>query len=56
MDVGQFSETGADAVNDGAACNDFLDDFARSIDRLLGRGCDLDGFVIEGDAGDLRER
>ena len=50
------SEAGADTVNDSTACSDLLDHAARSTDRLLGRGGDLDGFASESNLGDFRER
>ena len=56
VNVGQLSEAGADTVNDSALCNDLLDHAARSTDRLLGRGCDLDGFMGESNLANFRER
>ncbi len=54
--VGQLSEAGADTVNDGAPRDDLLHHSARSTDRFLGRGCDLDWLMGESDLGDFRQR
>ena len=56
MHVGQLSEAGADAVNDRALLTISSTTLREHADRLLGRGCDLDGLMGESNLGDFRER
>jgi hypothetical protein len=56
MDVGQFSETGAYAVDDAALGDNFLDHSAGGMDSRVRRGPDLDGVARIGDVRNLRER
>src|SRR5436309_519075 len=53
MHLGQATEPGVDAVDDGIACHDFVDQLPRSFDAFARRIGNSHFTLAEGDCGDF---